>query len=300
MAWVPFGRGPRNCIGFALAQMELTLIISRVAQRLDITATADEAPRPGRHGREPACRWRADASLGPMNGHLSDDVTAGHRVYTKRFLSVYDLVVLGWFSTTAWCCRAAVLTGHYDTHVSANHVDVGVGTGYFLDRCTLPTPRPRLALMDLNPSCLNAASRRMSRFEPETHVVNVLEPIAPQLDRGVDGFDSIGMTYLLHCLPGDMTTKVRVFENLLVLANPGATVFGATLLSGGVTRNWYARQVMAFNNKRGIFSNAADDLAGFEAALDEHLDDASIRIVGCVAVFAGTARTRAIACRSIT
>jgi cytochrome P450 len=46
LAWVPFGRGTRNCIGFALAQMELTLIIARLAQRLDVQAVADEPPRP--------------------------------------------------------------------------------------------------------------------------------------------------------------------------------------------------------------------------------------------------------------
>lgn len=45
-SWVPFGRGARNCIGFALAQMELTLIIARVAQRLCITSIATEIPRP--------------------------------------------------------------------------------------------------------------------------------------------------------------------------------------------------------------------------------------------------------------
>ena len=46
IAWMPFGRGARNCIGFALAQMELTLIVARIAQRLDITSTASEIPRP--------------------------------------------------------------------------------------------------------------------------------------------------------------------------------------------------------------------------------------------------------------
>ena len=46
VAWVPFGRGARNCIGFALAQMELTLIVARIAQRLDVTSTASEIPRP--------------------------------------------------------------------------------------------------------------------------------------------------------------------------------------------------------------------------------------------------------------
>jgi pentalenene oxygenase len=46
MAWVPFGRGARNCIGFALAQMELTLIISRLAQRLDLAPVSGEIPAP--------------------------------------------------------------------------------------------------------------------------------------------------------------------------------------------------------------------------------------------------------------
>jgi cytochrome P450 len=44
IAWVPFGRGARNCIGFALAQMELTLVIARLAQRLDIEAATTTKP----------------------------------------------------------------------------------------------------------------------------------------------------------------------------------------------------------------------------------------------------------------
>lgn len=45
-AWVPFGRGPHMCLGFGLAQMELTLAISRLAQRLDLSATSAEIPPP--------------------------------------------------------------------------------------------------------------------------------------------------------------------------------------------------------------------------------------------------------------
>lgn len=46
LAWVPFGRGARNCIGFALAQMELTLIVARLAQRLDIIPASRSVPGP--------------------------------------------------------------------------------------------------------------------------------------------------------------------------------------------------------------------------------------------------------------
>jgi cytochrome P450 len=46
IAWVPFGRGARNCIGFALAQMELTLVIARLAQHLDVEPVHGQKPAP--------------------------------------------------------------------------------------------------------------------------------------------------------------------------------------------------------------------------------------------------------------
>lgn len=43
------------------------------------------------------------------------------------------------------------------------------------------------------------------------------------------------------------------------------------------------------NNAHGIFSNAHDDLDGLRWALSQHLTDPIVNIVGCVALFSGTA-----------
>jgi 2-polyprenyl-3-methyl-5-hydroxy-6-metoxy-1,4-benzoquinol methylase len=212
-----------------------------------------------------------------------EEIAAGHAFYTKRSLAVYDLAILGYFSRVAWRCPAQRVLDHYNTHMSGNHLDVGVGTGYFLDRSTSPSTPPRLALMDLNPVCLEVAAHRVARHRPEIYEANVLEPVTIDAEQ----FDSVGMNYLLHCVPGTIRAKAVVFENLKALANPGATVFGATLLHDGVRRNWMARQVMARNNRHGIFSNADDDLVGLEWALAQHLTDTEVSVIGCVGLFSG-------------
>ena len=212
-----------------------------------------------------------------------EQVDAGHAFYTKRTLALYDLAILGYFSRLAWRCPARRIQEHYDAHVTGNHLDVGVGTGYFLNHARFPAPEPRIALMDLNESCLEVASQTLSRFDPETHRVNVLEPSSLE----VEPFDSVGLNYVLHCLPGDIRSKGNlVFRHLKPLLNDGGVLFGATLLHDGVHRNWFARQVMKRNNDHGIFSNTSDDLAGLREVLHSNFTDTSIEIVGCVAVFA--------------
>lgn len=81
-----------------------------------------------------------------------DQVEAGHAFYTKRALAVYDGAILGYFSRVAWKCPSGRILQHYNQHVSTNHLDVGVGTGYFLDRCRFESSSPRVALMDPTPT----------------------------------------------------------------------------------------------------------------------------------------------------
>lgn len=214
-----------------------------------------------------------------------EQVLAGQAVYTKRTLGVYDFVVLGLSNRFIWKCPTRRLVEHYDRHVTANHVDVGVGTGYFPDKCRFPSPSPRIALMDLNQETLDFASRRIARYRPETYRRNVLELL------GVDApkFDSVGINYLLHCMPGSIESKSVAFDQLKALMNPNAVLFGATLLQGGVNRNGFAKRLMDIYNKKGIFSNQADDLDRLTNELRKRFDDVSVEVVGCAALFSARA-----------
>ena len=64
-------------------------------------------------------------------------------------------------------------------------------------------------------------------------------------------------------------------------------MFGATLLSEGVYRGWAAKRLMAFYNSKGIFTNEHDDLQGLRDVLSEHLNNVTVEVVGCAALFSG-------------
>lgn len=209
---------------------------------------------------------------------------AGAAIYSKSVLSIYDMFVLGFSNRFAWRCPSRLIVDFYDEHVSGWHLDLGVGTGYFLDKCTFPTPHPQIALADLNPNSLEMAASRLRRYEPTTHVVNVLRPfwIKPA------SFDSIAMNYLLHCLPGDLQSKGVVFQNLKAMLNPkGGEVFGATILGQGVQHNLLGRTLMMIYNAKGTFCNHWDNSWELERALKTHFHNVDIRIIGCVAFFVG-------------
>lgn len=211
----------------------------------------------------------------------TEQIHAGQAIYTPKTLAIYDVLVLGLSNRWIWKCPTPRLLAHYERHVSGNHLDVGVGTGYFLDRCHFPIRSPRIALMDLNRDALQFAARRIARYRPETYVRNVLETI------DFDGakFDSLGVNYLLHCLPGDMATKAQAFDFLSPLMSRGAVVFGSTLLQGGVERSFAARRLMAFYNSKGIFSNTQDDLATLTRELEKRFSAVSVETLGCAALF---------------
>lgn len=219
-----------------------------------------------------------------METPLDTRVALGQAVYTPITLAVYDVGVLGLSCTFAWRAPARRLLGLYDANVTARHLECGVGTGWFLDRCRFPAADPRVVLCDLNPTCLERTAHRIRRYAPETIRANLLEPL-PTAER----FDSIGCNFVLHCIPGTFAEKGVVFRHLRDRLAPGGVLFGSTLLQGDVPANLPARGLMALYNRKGIFSNAGDTLAGLREALATAFDDVSLEVWGNTGVFVARA-----------
>ena len=210
----------------------------------------------------------------------TERIEAGQAVYSPMVLRTYDWIVLGLSNRFLWRCPTAELRQLYDRNVSERHLDVGVGTGYFLDKSRWPVAKPAITLLDLNPNCLTMASRRIRRFTPQTVRANVLAPLPP-----LGPFQSAGLCYLLHCLPGMMAEKAIVFDHLTPLLGRGARVFGATIVQGSAPRSRPAQALMNLYNSKSIFSNAEDAIEALDAALRERFRDVEVRLRGAVALF---------------
>jgi hypothetical protein len=200
------------------------------------------------------------------------------RAYTKAGLRVYDALVMGVLAEHVWGCRPDTFIDHYRKHVTSTHADIGVGTGYCLDRCEFDTPNPTLALIDLQPACLEYAAKRLARYRPQTYVRDVLQPLRTDGRR----FESIALGGVLHCLSGDMQQKGRVFDALEPLTRGGSKIFGYTLVRDVVERRARSRLLHHVLNRMRIISNAGDRASDLRRELSSRFVSCNVEQVGCI------------------
>ncbi len=210
-----------------------------------------------------------------------EDVEAGQAVYTPGLLGIYNLFILRFMVPYIWRCPVGNVIKMYNENITSNHLEIGVGSGYFLENCKFPSDNPRLALMDLNPNSLEFTAGRVSRYKPEVYRANILEPIETDMEK----FDSLAINAVIHCLPGTMSTKLIVFDHIKSLLNPGGVVFGSTILNIGVKQNWLTKRFMKNFNERRIFCNLKDDLSTLEEGLAKRFSKSEVKVIGTVALF---------------
>jgi ubiquinone/menaquinone biosynthesis C-methylase UbiE len=65
---------------------------------------------------------------------MNKDAIAGQAVYSKPVLSIYDIWVLGFSNHFLWKCPTKLISKQFADLATKNHLDVGVGTGYYLKK----------------------------------------------------------------------------------------------------------------------------------------------------------------------
>lgn len=214
---------------------------------------------------------------------VPDDVAAGAAIYSNFLLALYDIEVLMFEMPVIFKCPLRKVQQLYDNNITNKHLDIGVGTGYFLHKTKFPTDTPTIHLMDLNTNSLKKTAKRIKRYSPVSHRWNVLDPV--NFDLPV--FDSISASNFLHCLPGSMSDKEAFFINLNPYLREGGTFFGTTVIGKDINMGGLLKKINKIYNEKRFFCNLDDSLDGLEKILSNNFTEHSVELIGSIALFKG-------------
>lgn len=217
----------------------------------------------------------------------SDPSYKGQSGYTPFLLAIYDPFVIGFMARAVWRCPIPPVVERYRRHLGRRHLDVGPGTGYFIEKAA-PPDGTEVTLLDPNPNVLARSSRRLATMTPVTVEADVMKPLP------VDGpFDSAALSFVLHCLRGPMSRKASAIRNIAdVLASDGV-LFGATVLGIRERHTPQARAVLRAFNREGSFDNLGDTVEGLRRILEESFRTVEIDLLGSTAHFTAIGTRRA-------
>jgi len=194
---------------------------------------------------------------------------------------LYDTGLYRFVTGSIWRCPTDRLLDGYADNVTHNHLEVGVGSGYFLDRTLCADAMRRLVLVDLNRRCLAKSAARLKLYDPDTLQHDIRQPLPGNLP----GFASVGMNYVLHCIPGSFAGNHRIFRNVHSALEEGGVFFGATLLPQEAHDGIAAWLFMRLLNRVGIFSNNQHCLEELQGSLKSLFSEVEVSVVGCAILF---------------
>lgn len=201
--------------------------------------------------------------------------------YSHVILELYNFLILKLSSVLIWRCRTQRLIQLYRSHVSRQHLEVGVGTGYLLNRAVFPSHWVTLHILDCNAKVLRHAYYRLARYNPVMVLCDLMSDDWPALPKQ----QSIGMNYVWHALEGSLQERGRVFGKLAAQLSENGVLFGSSVvgihdrmpkLSQQVSRHWL---------RVGLFNNQSDQPDTLRAILKEYFLEVSVWQEGQVMLF---------------
>ena len=207
-----------------------------------------------------------------------DPAYKGQAGYNAFMLAIYDRFVLGFMTRAVWRSPTAPFVERYRNLIGRRHLDVGPGTGYFIEKAA--TPETEVTLVDPNPTVLAYCSRRLAAMNPSAVEADVMKPLR------VNGrFDSAALSFVLHCLPGPQSHKAVAVRNVAAVLEPDGVLFGGTVLGMTERHTLPARAVLRVFNRAGDFDNRGDTADGLRAILEDSFEDVTVDVVGSAALF---------------
>jgi len=209
----------------------------------------------------------------------NDPSYKGQRGYNRFLLAIYDPWVLGFMARAVWRSPIPPAVERYRRLLGRRHLDVGPGTGYFLDKAG-PPAGTEITLLDPNPNVLAKASRRLAAMNPVAIEADAMKPLP------VEGlFDSAGLSYVLHCLRGPQEHKAVAIRHIADVLEPNGVLFGGTVLGLGERHTPQARAVLRAFNWAGDFDNLGDTAEGLRRILEASFETVEVDVVGSTANF---------------
>jgi SAM-dependent methyltransferase len=209
----------------------------------------------------------------------NDPSYKGQRGYNRFFLAIYDPWVLGFMARAVWRCPIPPVVERYRRLLGRRHLDVGPGTGYFLDKAA-PPAGTEITLLDPNPNVLAKASRRLAAMHPAAIEADVMKHL-PLEGR----FDSAALSYVLYCLRGPQANKAAAIRNIADVLEPHGVLFGGTVLGLEERHTPQARAVLRAFNRAGDFDNLGDTAEGLRRILEKSFETVEVDVVGSTANF---------------
>jgi SAM-dependent methyltransferase len=212
----------------------------------------------------------------------SDPSYKGQAGYNAAMLAIYDVWVLKFMTKAVWKVPVSQGIDRYRQHIGHRHLDVGPGTGFFIEKAD-PPPDTWITLLDPNPTVLRHAAKRLADRHPVTVEADVMKPLP------VEGpFDSAALSFVLHCLRGPDENKAVAVRNIADVLGPWGILFGGTVLGLQADHTKSARAFLRAANKQGGFDNLNDTPEGLRRILEKSFDAVDVDVVGSAAFFTAT------------
>jgi hypothetical protein len=209
----------------------------------------------------------------------SDPSYKGQSGYNAAMLAIYDVWVLKFMTKAVWKVPVALGVDRYRQHMGHRHLDVGPGTGYFIEKADQPRDT-EITLLDPIRPCF-ATWRSDSRHG----IRSPLRPTSWSPSRSTDRSTPRLSASYSTAFAGQRVKAVAV-RNIAHVLDPEGILFGGTVLGLQGDHTKSARAFLRAANKPGGFDNVDDTAEGLRRILEMSFSAVDVDVVGSAALFA--------------